>query len=98
MELEAIEESEGQPPPRSSEPEVPVQEPAVEDEPEDAGDDDAALAPQDDTDFLCCVCCDTEADDDNPIIMCDGGCGKGEWGRGLGQGGARCRRWSARWQ
>jgi hypothetical protein len=46
---------------------------------------DAALEQQpgagaDDTDnFVCSVCQDDEAEDDNPIIMCDGGCGKGAW-------------------
>ncbi len=42
---------------------------AGEDE-EDAGD--AA-------NFVCCICMDDETEEDNPIILCDGGCSKGAW-------------------
>ena len=42
---------------------------AGEDE-EDAGD--AA-------NFVCCICMDDETEEDNPIILCDGGCAKGAW-------------------
>jgi hypothetical protein len=83
MDLEGIDEGAA---PLRSEAEAPVPEPpAVEEEPEDAagGTEDAggegAGAGAEADEFLCCVCMDTEADDDNPIIMCDGGCGKGAW-------------------
>ena len=90
MDFEGLGEGAPAPPMRAEAPEAPY-EPDIEEEHEDAGgagggsggggggpEGDAA---EDDTaNFVCSVCLDDEAEDDNPIIMCDGGCGKGALG------------------
>ena len=49
----------------------------VEEEDGLEGDDTAGERVKEETSVLCCVCRDDEADEDNPILFCDGGCGHG---------------------
>ena len=62
-------------------------EPAVEDDHGDAeeGNEDGGVDEELEGgeggaggEFVCSVCGDDETEEDNPIILCDGGCGKGE--------------------
>ena len=53
-----------------------------EGEGEGAGEEGAGEDEEDGGDaanFVCCICMDDETEEDNPIILCDGGCAKGAW-------------------